>query len=166
MGKLFGLGVIALLCAASVIPLVQRLDAAPPPVVQVAQPATSSADRVVTINGDGSGHFFVDALVESRPVPMLVDTGASIVALTAEDGARLGLRPQPGVKPMRLSTANGEIMADRVRLSQVRIGSIIVRDVDAVVMPKGALAKSLLGMSFLKRIDRFAVDRNRLTLVD
>jgi aspartyl protease family protein len=48
----------------------------------------------------------------------------------------------------------------------VQIGEIIVHDVEAVVMPKGALSTNLLGMSFLKRIDRFTIDGSRLTLVD
>jgi aspartyl protease family protein len=126
----------------------------------------TTGKRTVRLNADSQGHYTVDARVEGQSMQMLVDTGASIIALTHEDARRINARPRAGDRPRRISTANGVVEAQSVRLTSVRIGSIEVQDVDAVIMPPGALSKNLLGMSFLRRIDSFSVDGNRLTMVD
>jgi aspartyl protease family protein len=63
-----------------------------------------------------------------------------------------------------VNTANGTVKAAQVRLREVQIGRIAVRDVEAVVMPPGRLAGSLLGMSFLKRLASFNVSGGTLVL--
>ena len=95
---------------------------------------------------------------------MLVDTGATTVALTYEDAASAGIRPFPGDFTRRVSTANGSVAVAPVRLREVRIGDLTVRDVDAVVVPSGRLGTSLLGMSFLRHLGGFDIADNRLTL--
>uniref|UniRef100_UPI0035CA4A5C retropepsin-like aspartic protease family protein n=1 Tax=uncultured Enterovirga sp. TaxID=2026352 RepID=UPI0035CA4A5C len=121
-------------------------------------------DRTVVIDGDRQGHFLAGTAVEGRHLTMMVDTGATIVALTHEDAAAVGIRPAPTDYRARMSTANGEVAAARVRIREIRIGEIYVRDVDAVVMPRGRLRTSLLGMSFLRQLRGFDIAQNRLTL--
>lgn len=95
---------------------------------------------------------------------MLVDTGASLVALTDADARSLGLKLRPAEYRIRMSTANGVIAAAAVHLDELTLGEITVRRVDAVVMPAGALETSLLGMSFLKRLSAFEIAAGRLLL--
>lgn len=137
--------------------------------IRAGQPArtaaiVSDAGRSVTFVGDTRGHFQADVAIEGRRVSMLVDTGASIVALTAEDAAAAGIRPAPGDFTRSIATANGSVAVAPVLLREVRIGDIVVRDVAAVVVPRGRLGTSLLGMSFLRELRGFDVADNRLTL--
>jgi aspartyl protease family protein len=95
---------------------------------------------------------------------MMVDTGATIVALTSADAAAIGLQPAPAEYRASVSTANGTVKVAPVRIREIRIGEIVVRDVAAVVMPPGALGRSLLGMSFLRQLRSFDVTRGQLTM--
>jgi aspartyl protease family protein len=95
---------------------------------------------------------------------MLVDTGASFVALTYADAAAAGIRPMPSDFNVRMATANGISSAAEVRLHEVRIDTIDVGDVPAIVMPQGAAATSLLGMSFLRKLGSFKIIAGDLVL--
>jgi len=95
---------------------------------------------------------------------MLVDTGASIVALSYEDAETVGIRVTANDFTAQLRTANGVVEAAPVRLPEIRVGDILVENVDAVVLPRGRLGTSLLGMSFLRRLRGFEMSQGRLTL--
>ena len=123
-----------------------------------------SAGRSVTIEGDRLGHFQAEASIDGRHIRLMVDTGASVVALTHEDAAAAGFRPFPSDFSRKVATANGEVAVAPIRIREMRVGDITVRDVDAVVVPKGLLGTSLLGMSFLNRLGSFDIGRGRLTL--
>jgi aspartyl protease family protein len=114
-----------------------------------------AAGRTINIPRDGRGHFKVDGRIEGQRIDFMVDTGASVVALNESTAARFGLRPTPGDYKAAVSTANGTIKAARARLAMVDLGGIIVRDVDAMVLPDEALSENLLGLSFLSRLKRF-----------
>lgn len=122
--------------------------------------------RTVSISPDRLGHYVTGVAVDGRRVTMLVDTGASLVALTHEDAAAAGVRPYPSDYTRAIGTANGTVAVAPVRLREVRVGEITVRDVEAVVVPAGRLGTSLLGMSFLRQLRAFDVADGRLTLRD
>jgi aspartyl protease family protein len=113
--------------------------------------------------GNG-GHFVTTADINNRSIEVLVDTGASAVALSYEDAERLGLRPGSLKYDVDVSTANGIGKAARVTLREVEIDSIRVSNVDGLVLPRGALRGTLLGMSFLGRLRSFSVENGRLIL--
>lgn len=138
----------------------------PAPDTVAASPANagSEAERLLVVAGDRSGHFRVSTTIEGRHLFMLVDTGASIVTLSARDAEAVGIRPGPRDYVVPFSTANGTAFGARVRVRELRVGDISLRDVDAVVFPSGALGTSLLGMSFLRRLRGFEIAGNRLTL--
>ncbi len=94
----------------------------------------------------------------------MVDTGASVIALTAADAAALGIHPAQRDFTVAINTANGIVPAAPVRLDIVEIGGVVVRDVAAVVMPDTALSENLLGMSFLSRLRRFEYAEGKLVL--
>ncbi len=131
----------------------------------VARPAgeavAPSADARIDKAKDG--HFWAVAQVNGRPLRVLVDTGASEVALTRADAHRLGVDLAALDYDKPVMTADGRMQAARVRLARVAVGDAEVRDVDALVVRHG-LNTSLLGMSYLGRLSGFAADRQALTL--
>ncbi len=94
---------------------------------------------------------------------LVVDTGASQIALRAADAARLGIHPTPRDYNIKVATANGVTRAALVELGMVEIGNIVVRNIPALVHPDEALGVNLLGMSFLSRV-RWTHERGKLVL--
>jgi aspartyl protease family protein len=117
----------------------------------------------VIIRADPDGHFRVDSTVDGTRLRMLVDTGASAVVLSPDDARRIGLDPRRLVFSERARTANGIVRAAPIRLREIRIQSVTVRDVRALV--NGApMNASLLGLTFLNRLTAYSVRDNVLTL--
>jgi aspartyl protease family protein len=116
------------------------------------------------LQADRNGHYVTEIQINGRSFSAMVDTGASLVALRYEDARALGLVRPSDRFDIGVRTANGTARARQVQLRNVRLGSIRVDDVDAIVMDEGLLATNLLGMSFLKRLRRFEVQRDVLVL--
>jgi aspartyl protease family protein len=137
-------------------------DAAPtPPVSQsIAQSGTEE------LKAAPDGHYYARAEVNGRPIDVMVDTGASMVALTYEDAEEAGLRLRPSDFTSQVSTANGVAAVAPVTLDRVTIGRITVRNVRAAVCERGRLTKTLLGMSFLSKLDSVGISNGRLVLRD
>ncbi len=110
------------------------------------------------------GHFVTEADINGSPVTVLVDTGATMVALSYEDADKVGLKPHSLDFNVPVSTANGIGKAARVKLRQVMIDNVKVRDVDGLVLQQGVMRGTLLGMSFLSRLRSFSVENGRLVL--
>jgi aspartyl protease family protein len=124
----------------------------------------NAAAARVMLSADGRGHFEAPLHINGRPFKALVDTGASTIALTYEDGRELGLI-RPGDRyDMKIQTANGQTGAKRVSLNSVRLGGISISNVEAMIAQEGALAVNLLGMSFLKKLGNFEIRNGRLIL--
>jgi len=117
-----------------------------------AGPASASSSQTATLSADARGHFVVDGQINGGSVRFLVDTGASTVALSSADAARLGIDYRKG-RPGLMSTANGTTVAYRVKLDTVRVGEITVNSVDADVLEGTSIPFALLGMSFLNRME-------------
>jgi aspartyl protease family protein len=120
--------------------------------------------RKVAIPADASTHYFADAVVNGHTISVIVDTGATAVALTEESARRLGIRPAQSEFTARISTANGVVGAAPIVISEIRLGAITVRNVPAIVVPGNALGVNLLGMSFLSRLHKFEVGGGQLVL--
>lgn len=128
------------------------------------EPAPLQFMAMTELKAGDRGHFFVDADINGRRIRVLVDTGASAVALSYEDALSIGLRPGTLEYDVPVSTANGLAKAARVKLRKVQIDTVRVADVEGFVMPEGALDGTLLGMSFLGRLDSFKVEDGILIL--
>lgn len=114
--------------------------------------AAPSGPASITLHPDSRGHYFAQGQINGGAVRMLVDTGASMIALPADDAVRLGIDYRKGQIGYS-STANGVKSVYRVKLDTVRIGDIQLNQVDATVHEGGGLPIVLLGMSFLNRTD-------------
>jgi len=124
------------------------------------------AASATELKADSRGHFIVQAEINGRDIWVMVDTGATAVALSYEDAQEAGLRPGSLDFNIPITTANGVGMAARVKLDRVEIDGVRVYDVDGVVLPEGALRGSLLGMSYLSRLRGFKVEDGVLYLED
>ena len=106
-------------------------------------------DGKIVLHAVSNGHFLAQGQINGRSVPLLVDTGASVVSISAAEAQRIGLNYKAG-QPVNMSTANGISTGWLVKLSSIRLGSVDVYNVDAVVTP-AAMPYVLLGNSFLTR---------------
>jgi aspartyl protease family protein len=129
-----------------------------------AAPDPAAGSRSLSIPRDARGHFQTDGRIDGQRIDFMVDTGASVIALNEKSAARFGLRPTPADYKMTVNTANGTIKAAHTRLAMVDIGGLIVRDVDAMVLPDEALSENLLGLSFLSKLKRFEYANGKMVL--
>ncbi len=107
-----------------------------------------SAREIVMTAGPG-GHFVTQGMVNGRPMQFMVDTGATVIALSEADADRLGLDWRSGQRSVT-HTANGAVTTHRITLSAVKVGEITVSNVAAAVVP-APMPFALLGNSFLSR---------------
>jgi aspartyl protease family protein len=145
-----------------------KMTAASPAHANVSQSAAATVgqagSRSLILDRDPRGHFLTEGRIEGQRIGFMVDTGASIIALNETSAARFGLRPSRNDYDATVTTANGTIKAARTRLAMVDIGGLVVRDVDAMVLPDEALSENLLGLSFLSRLKRFAYADGQMVL--
>lgn len=113
--------------------------------------------RQVEIQAERDGHFYVEADINNHSVRLMVDTGATVVALRASDAAAAGIRPVPADYTNPVQTANGQTMAAEAILDRIVIEEIELHHVRALVVPDDRLSLSLLGGSFLNGLQRFQV---------
>jgi aspartyl protease family protein len=129
-----------------------------------AQDMARAGIRSLSIPRDARGHFQTEGRIDGQRIGFMVDTGASVIALNETSAARFGLRPSRGDFNATVSTANGTIKAARTRLAMVELGGLVVRDVEAMVLPDEALSENLLGLSFLSKLKRFEYAGGKMVL--
>jgi len=120
----------------------------------------------VELKATSNGHFVTKAEINGRAIEVMVDTGATIVALTYEDAERAGVFVRESDFTQRVSTANGYARVAPIELERISIGDILVRNVRAAVAEPGRLQQSLLGMTFLGKLTRTEMSRGVLILAE
>lgn len=123
-----------------------------------------SQGRTVAVARTSGGDFAINALINGAHVAMVLDTGASSVVLTRDDAKAAGLPIEVLDYTVNIDTANGRTRAAPVTLDSVAVGSLVEHSVDALVAQPGQLKTSLLGMSFLDRLQSWEVSGDRLLL--
>jgi aspartyl protease family protein len=126
--------------------------------------ASLRGDRSVEIVRGRGGDFQVAAQVNGTRVAMALDTGASAVVLTQEAAKAAGLPLEVLSYTVQVDTANGRTRAASVTLDRLSVGGIVERAVPALVAQPGQLHISLLGMSFLNRLESWEVRGDRLMM--
>ena len=121
------------------------------------------APGIVKFTADENGQFAIDATVDGVRIHFLMDTGASGIALSQRDAARLGLKDEPLHYTGIFSTANGTVRAAPVTLQSIEIGPLSATKVSAWVNG-GDLDQSLLGMSYLSTLGRIEIRGDTLIL--
>lgn len=110
------------------------------------------------------GHFWLAARIGDTKARFLVDTGATITTLAPETADRAGLEPDPNLPPITLTTANGTTRAARTTIPSLRFGTVVVRNLHAVVAP-GIGGTNVLGMNVLSKLASWRVEGDTLILV-
>lgn len=118
----------------------------------------------VTLKANANGHYFTQAYLNNKPIRVLIDTGATLVALRYEDARKIGIKPQKSDYKVPVRTANGIVHAAAVTLRSVRIGSLEERNIKALIAPPGAQGITLMGMAFLSKLKRFEIRQGKLRL--
>ena len=126
--------------------------------------SASSSGRSVELRASAHGQFRARVGINGSNTPVLVDTGASSVALTDRDARRAGLFLTPSDYTVKIQTANGIGYAAWVTIDEITIGDITVNNVRALVNQPGTLHITLLGMSFLNRLRRVDIGSGRMVL--
>ena len=130
------------------------------PVNVGASKSGGKGNRIVLVAGTG-GHFMTAGQINGKAVQFMVDTGATSVAMGAQDAERTGINFKIG-QPVMMSTANGSVQGYRIKLDSVRVGDVEVFGVDAVVTPQ-PMPYMLLGNSFLTRFQMLR-ENDQMTL--
>ncbi|MGL5838155.1 MAG: retropepsin-like aspartic protease family protein, partial [Sphingorhabdus sp.] len=117
----------------------------------------------VIIDRTPNGHFYTTANIRGNQVRFLIDTGASMIALTGEDARALGFSWSDNELQHVGRGVSGDVMGKPVMLENIAVGDIEFSNLPAVIIPVG-LDVSLLGQSFLGKIDKVNIERDRMTL--
>lgn len=126
--------------------------------------STQSARRTATITARPDGHYWTRALVNRKAsVEFMVDTGASVVALTYDDAQKMGLRPDTLDYRWEIHTAGGITLGASVLIDSIQINQVNIKNVEAMVL-RSDLKQSLLGMSFLRELYSYEFRGNRMII--
>ncbi|MFK7901277.1 MAG: TIGR02281 family clan AA aspartic protease [Nitratireductor sp.] len=123
-----------------------------------------SVGRTTKIQADRRGHFMVSARLNGKKNEVLIDTGATYVAINESTARKIGYKLNAADFKHKMHTANGITYAAAITIGEIKIGKIKARDVQATVLRDNALSTTLLGMSFLKKLDKFLIEGQTLTL--
>ena len=138
-----------------------RLDIAVPE-LGLPQQTVEGGETRVPLAGDG--HFWVRAEVNGETARFLVDTGATLSAVSVPLAQRAQLKARTGGVPVRISTANGTVSAELTTIDALRFGNVKAGGLDAVIAPNIG-ETNVLGMNFLSRLKSWRVEDNTLILV-
>lgn len=138
-----------------------RLDVAVPELGLPAQTVEGGETRVKLAP---DGHFWIRADVNGHTAPFLVDTGATLTAVSVPTAERAGLAPRSGGVPVRISTANGTVSASLTTIDALRFGNVKAGGLDAVIAPNIG-ETNVIGMNLLSRLKSWRVEGDTLILV-
>lgn len=129
-----------------------------------AVPQRALGGRAVEIAKSPDGHFRTNVKLNHAMTPVMIDTGASLLALRESDARKAGIYPRSDDYVYQVSTANGTVKAARAEIRQMEIGTVTIRNVEAFVLPDAALSTNLLGMNVLSEFGEVSFSGNRLIL--
>ncbi|MDE1467927.1 retropepsin-like aspartic protease family protein [Aurantiacibacter sp. D1-12] len=166
IGRLLRLGSTLTLVAVLVLVILQvsRLD----PRFSVALPELGLPEQVVEgeetrIPLHVDGHYWLEAEVNGHRAAFLVDTGATLTAVSETTAAAAGLEKQNTGVPVRLQTANGTVSAHMTNIDEMRFGNVAARGLDAVIAP-GLGQTNVIGMNLLSRLASVRIEQGELIL--
>lgn len=131
---------------------------------QVGMPAQTVSGGETRIEMSGDGHFWISAKVNGEPARFLVDTGATLTAISEQTALDARVPQRSLRQSVRMRTANGTIEAELASIGELRVGNIVARDLDAVVAP-GLGETNVIGMNLLSRLASWRVEGRTLILV-
>lgn len=131
---------------------------------QIGMPAQRVEGRETRIDLSNDGHFWLEASINGQPRRFLVDTGATLTAISEDTAVETGVPQSPLRQTIRMRTANGTVDAELATIKELRFGNIVARDLDTVVAP-GLGDTNVIGMNLLSRLAGWRVEGKTLILV-
>lgn len=125
---------------------------------------TKTEDQHITISSDPDGHFRTAAFINDQKINMLVDTGASMVALSRKDAAKLGYYFYDNDFIHAGKSATDKIKYIEITLAEIEVAGIRLSNVPAAVVNNETMP-ALLGMSFINRLNRIEIRKDKLTII-
>jgi aspartyl protease family protein len=122
--------------------------------------------RIYVLRANEAGHFEGKFRLNGKPMQAMVDTGATFVTMNEGDARNLGFGGNDLTYKYEVMTANGKVKAARVMLKSIEIGTVAVRNVDALVVRGRQLEAPLIGMSFMKKLSSYSADGDEMKLVN
>lgn len=119
--------------------------------------------RETRIRMAADGHFWARVTIDGVPRRMLIDSGATVTALSTRTAQAAALDVSNSVIPVVLTTANGQINAQTATVRELRVGDIAARDLGVVVSPAFG-DTDVLGMNFLSKLKSWRVEGQTLIL--
>ena len=153
-------------------PVAKRVEAPAIAVKPEAKPASAAFNNVplsfsdsheLVLTRSADGHYYAPGNADGAELRFLVDTGATVVALTESDAELLGYFLNPGELTVVGRAVNGDVRGKSVMIKRLSLGDISAENVPAVIIPDG-LRVSLLGQSFLSRVAQVTISDNQMTL--
>lgn len=126
------------------------------------KPAESVDGDAIALERSGDGHFYADVEINGTSVHMLVDTGASGVALSRDAARSAGIATSIGMNEIIGEGADGAVRGEPVRIDRMRLGPASAEGIEAVVLNAGEM--SLLGQDFLQRFTSVEIKDDRMVL--
>ena len=110
------------------------------------------------------GHFWLEAEINGHRAHFLVDTGATLTAVSADTARAAGLEERAGALPIRMQTANGPVAAHMTSIGELRFGNVAARGLDAIIAP-GLGRTNVIGMNLLSRLQSVRLEGETMVLV-
>ncbi|HUP66638.1 MAG TPA: TIGR02281 family clan AA aspartic protease [Sphingomicrobium sp.] len=126
------------------------------------EPTVTTIDGAIELSREGDGHFYADVRINGAPVHMLVDTGASAIALSRDDARTAGIATSVGMNNVVGEGADGDVYGEYVKIDRMELGPKTVEGLDGVVLNSGT--QSLLGQSFLAKFDSVEIHGDKMVL--
>lgn len=132
------------------------------PQLDLPQQVVSGDETRVPMAADG--HYWIHAMINGREALFLVDTGATLTAISPDTAQMSGLSARTGGLPVRMQTANGTVDAQMATIGELRFGNVVARGLDAVIAP-GLGNTNVIGMNLLSRLATVRIEDDTLILV-
>jgi len=124
--------------------------------------SVNQLDQSIELTRDNNGYFYADVQINGAPVHMLVDTGATVIALSRDDARMAGIATSIGMNDVVGQGADGVVKGEEVTLDRVALGDKTVERLPAIVLSNGG--QSLLGQSFLSKFASVKIEGDKMVL--
>ena len=122
----------------------------------------NALDQSIELTRDSNGYFYADVQINGAPVHAIVDTGATVIALSRDDARAAGIATSIGMNDVVGQGADGVVKGEEVMLDRVSLGQKTVEGVPAIVLSTGG--QSLLGQSFLTKFASVKIEGDKMVL--
>lgn len=142
--------------------LLDRAGKATPTYAEVNAPTATASGNDIVLDRRSDGHFYANVEINGTPIEMMVDTGASGVALAQDDARRVGIATTIGMNDYVGDGASGVVYGDMVSIERLRFGKVEMSGLSGAVLRGGEM--SLLGQDVLRQFDKVEIEGDRMVL--